>query len=107
MENILSTAFESGNATAILVGAIVYLIVFFQRKTTAINRDDSIKKLQEEINVLMKDSSLKQKDIEYLMAENNGIKEDIKEIKGTLNHIAISMAEIAAQYKSFKELKKG
>ena len=30
-------------------------------------------------------------------------KEDIKEIKGTLNQIAVSIAEIAAQYKAFKE----
>ena len=40
------------------------------------------------------------------MNENSGIKEDIKEIKGTLNQIAISLAEIAAQYKSYKETHK-
>jgi hypothetical protein len=43
------------------------------------------------------------------MQENSGIKEDIKEIKGTLNQIAISIAEIATQYKNVKEhiIKKG
>ena len=103
MEDLLTTAFQSGNATAILTGVIVYVIVFLQRKNTAVSRDDTNKKLQDRIASLEKDVELKQKVIEYLMNENSGIKEDIKEIKGTLNQIAISLAEIAAQYKSFKE----
>lgn len=103
MEDLLTTAFQSGNATAILTGVIVYVIVFLQRKNTAVSRDDTNKKLHDRIVSLEKDVEIKQKDIEYLMNENSGIKEDIKEIKGTLNQIAISLAEIAAQYKSFKE----
>ena len=85
MEDLLTTAFQSGNATAILTGVIVYVIVFLQRKNTAVSRDDTNKKLQDRIASLEKDVELKQKDIEYLMNENSGIKEDIKEIKGTLN----------------------
>ena len=103
MEDLLTTAFQSGNATAILSGVIVYLIVFLQRKNTAATRDDSISKLNDEISELKNQKILLSKDIEYLMSENRGIKEDIKEIKGTLNQIAVSIAEIAAQYKAFKE----
>jgi septal ring factor EnvC (AmiA/AmiB activator) len=103
MEDLLKTVIESGNATAILTGVLVYLIVFLQRKNTATARDDVTKKMQDRISSLEKESELKQKDIEYLMNENSGIKEDIKEIKATLNQIAISLAEIAAPYKSFKE----
>lgn len=103
MEELLTTAFQSGNATAILSGVIVYLIVFLQRKNTAATRDDSISKLNDEITELKNQKILLSKDIEYLMSENRGIKEDIKEIKGTLNQIAVSIAEIAAQYKAFKE----
>ena len=103
MEDLLTAAFQSGNATAILSGVIVYLIVFLQRKNTAATRDDTISKLNDEITELKNQNILKAKDIEYLMTENCGIKEDIKEIKGTLNQIAVSIAEIAAQYKAFKE----
>lgn len=103
MEDLLTTAFQSGNATAILSGIIVYLIVFLQRKNTAATRDDTINKLNDEISELKNQKVLIGKDIEYLMSENRGIKEDIKEIKGTLNQIAVSIAEIAAQYKAFKE----
>ena len=81
MEDLLTTAFQSGNATAILTGVIVYVIVFLQRKNTAVSRDDTNKKLQDRITSLEKDVELKQKDIEYLMNENSGIKEDIKEIQ--------------------------
>lgn len=103
MEELLTTAFQSGNATAILSGVIVYLIVFLQRKNTAATRDETISALKKDVDTLSQDNKLKQKDIDYLMQENNGIKEDIKEIKGTLNQIAVSIAEIAAQYKAFKE----
>lgn len=103
MEELLTTAFQSGNATAVLSGVIVYLIVFLQRKNTAATRDDSISKLNDEMTELKNQKILLSKDIEYLMSENRGIKEDIKEIKGTLNQIAVSIAEIAAQYKAFDE----
>ena len=69
MEDLLTTAFQSGNATAILTGVIVYVIVFLQRKNTAVSRDDTNKKLQDRIASLEKDVELKQKDIEYLMSK--------------------------------------
>ena len=103
MEDLLTTAFQSGNATAILSGVIVYLIVFLQRKNTAATRDDSISSLKKEIDDLKNSKLLMQKDIDFLVHENSGIKEDIKEIKGTLQQIAVSIAEIAVQYKEFKE----
>ena len=106
MEDLLTTAFQSGNATAILSGVIVYLIVFLQRKNTAATRDDTISKLKEDIDNLNNQKILMQKDIEFLVQENTGIKQDIKEIKSTLQQIAVSIAEIAVQYKEFKENQK-
>ena len=38
------------------------------------------------------------KDISYLMNENVGIKEDLKEIKQTLNNMALALERIAAKY---------
>jgi len=106
MEDLLTTAFQSGNATAILSGVIVYLIVFLQRKNTAATRDDTISKLKEDVDNLNNQKILMQKDIEFLVQENTGIKQDIKEIKSTLQQIAVSIAEIAVQYKEFKENQK-
>lgn len=106
MEELLTTAFQSGNVTAILSGVIVYLIVFLQRKNTAATRDDTISKLKEDIESLNNQKLLMQKDIEFLVQENTGIKQDIREIKSTLQQIAVSIAEIAVQYKEFKENQK-
>lgn len=99
MEDMLINALESGNATAILGCLLVYLIIHIQRRNTATNRDETLNELRKEIADLQKENELKQKDINYLMNENSVVKEDLKEIKGTLNQIAISIAELAAQAK--------
>ena len=100
MEDFITSALQSGNTTAILSAVIVYLVIYFQRKNTGAERDNMTDKLFEEIADLRKDNELKQKDINYLLNENNIVKEDIKEIKATLNQMAISLAKIAAKYDS-------
>lgn len=98
MEDFITAAFQSGNATAIVAAAVVYVIIYIQRKNTSVTRDNTSEKLLMEIAKLKQENELKQKDIDYLMAENNGVKEDIKEMKNTLNQMAISLATIAAKY---------
>lgn len=99
MEELINTAFQSGNVTAIIAAAIVYVIIYIQRKNTGADRDTINEKLVAEIAELKKENSLMEKDIEYLKTENSGVKEDIKEMKQTLNQMAISLATIAAKYK--------
>lgn len=41
MEELLTNAFQSGNATAIIAAAVVYLIIHMQRSTTGKKRDES------------------------------------------------------------------
>lgn len=98
MEEFITAAFQSGNATAIVAAAVVYVIIYIQRKNTSVTRDNTSEKLLMEIAKLKQENELKQKDIDYLMAENDGVKEDIKEMKNTLNQMAISLATIAAKY---------
>lgn len=98
MEEFITAAFQSGNATAIVAAAVVYVIIYIQRKNTSVTRDNTSEKLLMEIAKLKQENELKQKDIDYLMSENDGVKEDIKEMKNTLNQMAISLATIAAKY---------
>lgn len=98
MEEFITAAFQSGNATAIVAAAVVYVIIYIQRKNTSVTRDNTSEKFLMEIAKLKQENELKQKDIDYLMTENNGVKEDIKEMKNTLNQMAISLATIAAKY---------
>lgn len=98
MENLLSEAISSGNATSIIAALLVYLIIHVQRRSTGTERDAEIAKLTKEIHALNTEKELMQKDIDTLKEESAGIKEDIKEIKQTLQNISISIAKIAAKY---------
>lgn len=98
MEDVLSSAFQSGNAIGIVGSLVVYLIIYIQRKNTSTSRDNATAELQKEINELKKENELKQKDIDHLMSENEGIKQDIKEIKATLQQISLSLERIATKY---------
>lgn len=101
MEDFLIKALQSGNVTGMLCSIILYLIIHVQRKNTATYRDSQIEDLQkvhaQEINKLKIEKELMEKDIEFLKDENSTVKSDIKEIKTTLQQIALSLATIAAK----------
>lgn len=60
-------------------------------------RQDKIQEeMQMKISKLNTDSLLLTKDVNSLKEENIGIKQDVKEIKTTLNSMAISLATIAS-----------
>lgn len=107
MEDILTTAFQSGNATAILCAVVVYVIIHFQRKSTSTERNDEYGELKHEIEELKKDSALKQKDIDNLKAESADIKQDIKEMKMSIQSIQMSLEKISAYYDFLKADKQG
>ncbi len=115
MEQQAISILNSGNPLAIvaLIAIIaMYLVINYQRKNTAAERDaaekqfeKNITELYTEISGLKKyssqldlDKQLLQKDVDFLKNENTGIKEDIKEIKQTLNTMAIALERIAAKY---------
>lgn len=104
---------------ALLAIVIVYLVIKYERKGTAEKRDkenaelvakckshkEKIEKLEEtveaqkiDIQELQLQNELQDKDIEYIKNEQIDVKSDIKEIKATLNNMAISLERIAAKY---------
>lgn len=106
---------NNGNPLAIvaLVAIIaMYLVISYQRKNTAVERDAAAAKFEKDLtevrteisglkaynNKLSIEKQLLQKDVDFLKQENTGIKEDIKEIKQTLNTMAIALERIAAKY---------
>ena len=104
MEEIIQQLAASGPLGVIAAG-IVYLVIYFQRKQTSEKRNDDTDQLQKEIDELtaelQKEKTEKQlleKDVKYLMGETIGIKEDIKEMKNTLNSMALALERIAAKY---------
>ena len=115
MEQAIAPTLASGNPLAIVaLIAIVamYLVINYQRKNTAAERDATEAKHKKEIDELFVEVKLLkqanneveirrqliEKDVSYLKEEQEGTKEDIKEIKNTLNSMALALERIAAKY---------
>lgn len=113
MEQAIAPTLASGNPLAIVaLIAIVamYLVISYQRKNTAAERDATEQKHKKEIDELFVEVKLLkqvnneaeirrqliEKDVDYMKEEQAGTKEDIKEIKQTLNTMALALERIAA-----------
>lgn len=104
---------------ALLAVVIIYLVIKYERKGTAEKRDkenadlvakcknysEKIENLEETVETqrtaiqeLKLQNELQSKDIDYMKNEQIDIKSDIKEIKTTLNTMAIALERIAAKY---------
>lgn len=82
MEELLTNAFNSGNATAIIAAVVVYGIIWFQRNNTKKSRDDENESLKTEIAVLKNElEQLKALDLASKLAQ---IQTDLSWIKEKL-----------------------
>lgn len=116
--NIISKG-DPLSIVALFACIAIYVVIRYQRKNTAESRDAEIATLTTKIknfnselektkstvdnlhtivNELETEKKLLHKDVDYLLSETTGIKEDIKEMKNTLNSMALSLERIAAKY---------
>lgn len=105
MEEVITNLATNGGPMGVIAAGVVYLIIYIQRKQTSEKRNDDTIKLKEQIDEIKEDlnkekteKQLIQKDVAYLLTETTGIKEDIKEMKNTLNSMALSLERIASKY---------
>ena len=52
MEDLLTNAFNTGDLKTIVVAAILYLIIYFQRKDTKAKRDDAQESMDTRVKLL-------------------------------------------------------
>ena len=52
MEDLLTNAFSTGDLKVIVVAAILYLIIYFQRKDTKAKRDDTADSFDKRLTLL-------------------------------------------------------
>lgn len=116
--NIISKG-EPLSIVALLACITIYVVIHYQRKNTAESRDSeimtltsglknlnnelaktkvSVDNLQTVINEVETEKKLLQKDVDIIKSEHIDIKTDIKEMKNTLNNMALSLERIAAKY---------
>ncbi len=82
MEELLTNAFQSGNATAIIAAVVVYVIIYLQRNSTGKKRDDDNDKLTAKIAVLENEiEAIKSLDLATKLAQ---IQTDLSWIKEKL-----------------------
>lgn len=119
--NIISKG-EPLSIVALLACITVYIVIHYQRKNTAESRDSEIMtltsgmknlnnelaktksavdNLQTIINEVETEKKLLQKDVDIIKSEHIDIKTDIKEMKNTLNNMALSLERIAAKYDNY------
>lgn len=116
--NIISKG-EPLSIVALLACITIYVVIHYQRKNTAESRDleimtltsgmknlnnevaktkVSVDNLQTVINDVETEKKLLQKDVDFIKSEHIDIKTDIKEMKNTLNNMALSLERIAAKH---------
>lgn len=49
MEEVITSAFQSGNVTAIIAAVVVYVIIYLQRNNTASKRDNDSQEIHDKI----------------------------------------------------------
>ena len=82
MEDILNQAFSTGDLKVIIVAAILYLIIYFQRKDTKAKRDDAHENLDKRLTLVETEiDRLKNLDLETKLAQ---IQTDLQWIKEKL-----------------------
>ena len=82
MEDLLTNAFSTGDLKVIVVAAILYLIIYFQRKDTKAKRDDAHEDLDKRLTVVETEiDRLKNLDLETKLAQ---IQTDLQWIKNKL-----------------------
>ena len=82
MEELLTNAFSTGDLKVIAVAAILYLIIYFQRKDTKTKRDEAHEDLDKRLTLVETDiDRLKNLDLETKLAQ---IQTDLQWIKEKL-----------------------
>lgn len=82
MEELLTNAFSTGDLKTIVIAAILYLIIYFQRKDTKAKRDDAQESMDTRVKLLeIEIQRLKDLDLDARLAS---IQTDLQWIKSRL-----------------------
>lgn len=82
MEDLLTNAFSTGDIKVIVVAAILYLIIYFQRRDTKSKRDDAQEDFDKRLTLVETEvNRLKDLDLETKLAQ---IQTDLQWIKEKL-----------------------
>lgn len=84
MEELLANAFNTGDLKVIVVAAILYLIIYFQRKDTKVKRDDAQSAIETRMTLIEHDNQLLHEQMSTVSSKLDKIIDELCEIKVTL-----------------------
>ena len=88
MEELITNAFSSGNATAIIAAVVVYVIIYLQRNNTASRRDEDSQGIHDDILKLRFEvDSLKHSDVHK--------EEILEDLRNQLNILNTNLAKLS------------
>lgn len=84
MEEFLAQAFNTGDLKVIVVAAILYLIIYFQRKDTKGKRDDAQSAIETRMTLIEHDNNLLHEQMNTVSSKLDKIIDELCEIKVSL-----------------------
>lgn len=84
MEELLTNAFSTGDLKVIVVAAILYLIIYFQRKDTKAKRDDAQSAIETRMTLVEHDNQLLHDQMNTVSSKLDKIIDELCEIKVSL-----------------------
>ena len=84
MEELLANAFNTGDLKVIVVAAILYLIIYFQRKDTKAKRDDAQSALETRMTLIEHDNQMLHEQMNSVSNKLDRIIDELCEIKVSL-----------------------
>ena len=84
MEELLTNAFNTGDIKVIVVAAILYLIIYFQRKDTKVKRDDAQSALETRMTLIEHDNQMLHEQMSTVSSKLDKIIDELCEIKVSL-----------------------
>ena len=86
MEDLLTNAFNTGDLKVIVVAAILYLIIYFQRKDTSKKRDEDADAMDKRVTIL-------EHDCEFMKQQHSLFADKLDKILNELCNIKIELAK--------------
>lgn len=98
---------KSGNAWAIIMGAVVYLIIYLQRQKTSVQRNAESSSLNDRLAKLETERQLMEKDVKELQRRADSTDKHFNNIETELKSINETLTELCVLMRTRKKSSKG
>lgn len=103
LADFINAALNSGNAVAILMAGLVYVIIHVQRRQTGVQRNAEIDNMLKRINELETKRQLTEKDVHELQRRADSTDKHFSNIENELKAINETLTELCVLMRTIKK----